>query len=79
VVRHCCVPVAPRPAAGKPAHVVITPTTARALANGTATVVMQLSPGQQVILIERAGGWVLVARDGKNLGYIEAKALAKLD
>jgi hypothetical protein len=41
-------------------------------------VVMQLSPGQQVVLIESAGGWVLVARDGKKLGYVEEKSLIRL-
>jgi hypothetical protein len=74
------VPVAaPRPAVSRPTHVVIAPTTVRQLANATAATVMQLSPGQQVILVESAGGWVLVARDGKNLGYVEAKALLKLE
>jgi hypothetical protein len=70
---------AARPVASKPTHVVIVPTPVRRAANATGPAVMQLSPGQQVILVESAGGWVLVARDGKNLGYIEAKALAKLE
>ncbi len=45
---------------------------------GTAPIVVQLSPGQQVVLIESASGWALVARDGKKLGYIEEKVLARL-
>jgi hypothetical protein len=40
---------------------------------------VQLSPGQQVVLVETANGWVLIARDGKKLGYVEEKALARLN
>jgi hypothetical protein len=56
----------------------ITPVGVRQAAGGSAPVVVQLTPGQQVVLIEGAGGWVLVARDGKRLGYVEEKALARL-
>jgi hypothetical protein len=62
----------------KPTHVVITPTDVRQTANDSAPVVLQLPPGSQVYLVDTAGGWVLVARDGKKLGYVERTALAKL-
>jgi hypothetical protein len=39
---------------------------------------LQLVPGAQVVLIETANGWTLIARDGKKLGYVEDKALARL-
>jgi Bacterial SH3 domain len=62
----------------KPTHVVITPTDVRQTANASAPVVLQLPPGSQVYLVDTAGDWVLVARDGKKLGYVERTALAKL-
>jgi hypothetical protein len=62
----------------KPTHVVIAPTGVRQTADSAAPVVIQLSPGQQVALVESANGWVLVAREGKKLGYVEEKALARL-
>jgi hypothetical protein len=69
-------PVATFPA--KPTHVVIAPTVVRQTADGKGPVVIQLVPGTQVRLVETAGGWVLIARDGKRLGFIEAKALLTL-
>jgi uncharacterized caspase-like protein len=62
----------------RPTHVVIAPVGVRQTASGAASVVVQLTPGQQVVLIESANGWVLVARDGKRLGYVEEAALARL-
>jgi uncharacterized caspase-like protein len=62
----------------KPTHVVIAPAQVRQSASDTAPVVIQLTAGTQVRLIENAGGWVLVARDGKKLGYVEAKAIVAL-
>jgi WD40 repeat protein len=46
--------------------------------HGTAAVVVELSPGMQVSLIEASGGWALIAREGRRLGYVEAKALVRL-
>ena len=62
----------------KSTHVVITPTGVRQNASSVAPVVVQLAPGAQVVLVETSGGWVLVARGGKRLGYVEAKTLLRL-
>ena len=63
----------------KSTHVVIAPTTVRQTADDKAPAVVELAPGTQVRLVETAGGWVLITRDGKRLGYVEAaKALAPL-
>ena len=62
----------------KPTHVVIAPAQVRQSASETAPIVIQLTAGTQVRLMESAGGWVLVARDGKRLGYVEEKAVASL-
>lgn len=61
-----------------PTHVVIAPVSVRRTASGTAALVVNLAPGTQVRLIGTAGGWVLIAREGKKLGYVEAKALAMM-
>jgi hypothetical protein len=63
---------------GRPTHVVTAPTRVRAEASGTAAVVVELAPGTQVSLVMTSGGWALVARDGKRLGYVEEGALARL-
>jgi len=62
----------------KPTHVVIAPATVRQSANESAAVIIELSAGTQVRLIESAGGWVLVAREGKRLGYLDGKMVAPL-
>jgi Caspase domain/Bacterial Ig domain/Bacterial SH3 domain len=62
----------------KPTHVVIAPAQVRQSASDTAPVLIQLTAGTQVRLMESAGGWVLVARDGKKLGYVDAKAIVSL-
>jgi WD40 repeat protein len=61
-----------------PTHVVIAASTVRQSASATSGAVVELSPGMQVRLIETSGGWMLVAREGKKLGYIEAKAVLGL-
>jgi hypothetical protein len=38
----------------------------------------QLSPGTTVTLIEDANRWQFVAKDGKKLGYVEEKMLARI-
>ena len=45
---------------------------------GNAPGLVQLSPDQQVVLIESANGWVLIAREGEKLGYVEENSLARL-
>jgi uncharacterized caspase-like protein len=67
---------APLPA--KPTHVVVAPVDVKASAADTAVTVTHLTPGTQVRLIQTAGGWVLVARDGKQLGYVQSNAIAGL-
>jgi WD40 repeat protein/uncharacterized caspase-like protein len=62
----------------KPTHVVIAPVVVRQSANDKAPQVIELRPGTQVRLIETAGGWVLIARDGKRLGFVEHNALVDL-
>ena len=62
----------------KPTHVVIAPTSVRQTADPISAVVNQLSPGSQVRIVETKNGWVLIARDGKRLGYVEASTLLTL-
>lgn len=62
----------------KPTHVVIAPVDVKDSASSTAATVIQLTPGAQVRLIETASGWVLIARDGQKLGYIQDSAIAGL-
>lgn len=62
----------------KPTHVVIAPSRLRQAPNADAAVIIELTAGTQVQFVETAEGWVLVARGGKNLGYIEARNLARL-
>jgi hypothetical protein len=61
-----------------PTHVVIAATTVRQAASATSNAVSELSPGVQVRLMETSGGWVLVAREGRRLGYVDSKAIAGL-
>lgn len=62
----------------EPTHAVIAPVGARRTADSAAPVMVQLSPGEKVVLVERAGGWVLVVREGKRLGYVEENTLVRL-
>jgi hypothetical protein len=59
-------------------HVVIEKATVRQTADGLGELSTELPAGTQVRIVETAEGWALVARDGKRLGYIEAKKLATL-
>src|SRR5262249_13440529 len=62
----------------KPTHVVTAPAAVRQAASDQAPVVRQLKEGVQVRVIETSAGWVLIARDGHKLGYVEASALLEL-
>jgi hypothetical protein len=62
----------------KPTHVVVAPVDVKASAADTAVTVTHLTPGTQVRLIQTSGGWVLIARDGQKLGYVQATAIAGL-
>lgn len=59
----------------KPTHVVIKPSDLFAKAGGTGTAIQQLKPGTLVTLVKTEEGWVLVAREGKNLGYLASDNL----
>jgi WD40 repeat protein len=61
-----------------PTHVVIASATVREAASSGAPSVLNLTPGTQVRLVETDGGWVLIARDGKKIGYVEANVLLGL-
>jgi WD40 repeat protein/uncharacterized caspase-like protein len=62
----------------EPTHVVLVRTQVRESAGETGSAVAELTPGAKVALVETRGGWALVAREGKRLGYVEATALAGL-
>ena len=59
-------------------HVVIMAATVRQSPNDAAAAVTQLDPGTQVRLVQTSAGWVLIAREGKQIGYVEQKSLSTL-
>jgi uncharacterized caspase-like protein len=61
-----------------PTHVIVAPVDVKTTASDTGVTVTHLPPGTQVRLIETANGWVLIARDGQKLGYVESNAIAGL-
>jgi WD40 repeat protein len=62
----------------KPTHVVIASAVVHPAGSESAPVLVELTPGTQVRVIESSGDWVIVAREGKKLGYVQAKTLAGL-
>ncbi|WP_334403190.1 caspase family protein [Bradyrhizobium sp. AZCC 2289] len=64
----------------KPTHVVVSqlPVDVYAAAARSGAVVQHLPPGTTVTLLEGANGWQLVAKDGQKLGFVEEKALLRL-
>ena len=62
----------------KPTHVVIAPATVRSAPDARSTAAAQLPAGAQVAIVRREGGWTVVVRDGKELGYVEESALVAL-
>ena len=64
--------------AAKPTHVVVTPVDVKDSTSDAASSVRHLRPGTQVRVLEAAGGWVLIARDGEKLGYVQDNAIAGL-
>jgi hypothetical protein len=40
--------------------------------------VTELPAGSQVTLVQSEGQWVIVARDGKRIGYVEERTLLRL-
>jgi hypothetical protein len=65
-------------APAKPTHVVILPASVKSGMDPTAAIVTQLPAGSQVRVIETKNGWVLIARDGQKIGYVEEKDLLAL-
>jgi hypothetical protein len=56
----------------------VLPAAVRSEARQDAEARADLPVGTQVVLLESKGGWALVVRDGRKLGYVDAKALARL-
>jgi WD40 repeat protein/uncharacterized caspase-like protein len=62
----------------KPTHVVVTSVDVKHAASDSALTVVRLAPGSQVRLMETANGWVLIARDGQKLGYVQENSIVGL-
>jgi hypothetical protein len=63
------------PPSTRPTHVVIAPAEVFSGAGGRGASVQRLAPGTLVTLVETAQGWILVARDGKTVGYVAQNVL----
>lgn len=50
----------------------------RQAAAATGAVVTELPAGSQVSVVKREGSWIIVARGGKQLGYVEERSLLAL-
>lgn len=61
-----------------PTHVVIREAPLFEAPDGARITGEPLKPGTQVRIVELKGGWVLVARDGAQLGYVKEAGLAGL-
>lgn len=62
-----------------PTHVIIKPVPVRQTAAQTSPISVELSIGMQVTLVESVKGWVLLARDGKSIGYVEDRHIDAQD
>ena len=62
----------------KPTHVVIAPADVYEQLAGQGSKLEQLSPGTLVALMKAEQGWVLVARDGKAIGYVAENQIARM-
>jgi len=62
----------------KPTHVVVVAADVKSSAGEGAATVTHLSPGTQVRLLETQSGWILIAREGQKLGYVQQSAVAGL-
>ena len=70
---------APTSVPTKPTHVVVLSfAEVHAVAGASTAVVQKLPSGTLVRLVETTSGWLLIAKDGQKLGYVEEKALLKL-
>jgi WD40 repeat protein/uncharacterized caspase-like protein len=61
-----------------PSHVVIRSANAFESASTSAKVTIVLTPGTQVRMLTTSNGWVLIARDGSKVGFVQESALAAL-
>ena len=61
-----------------PTHVLIRPERVRGRPAPDASGERQLSPGAQVHVLRLADQWAVIAREGQELGYVPADALARL-
>ncbi|MBY2985685.1 caspase family protein [Rhizobium leguminosarum] len=61
----------------KPSHVVILDVDVRSQAGGSETVA-RLHPGVIVSIVRAVDGWVLVARDGEDVGFVPKETLAEV-
>lgn len=66
------------PPPSKPTHVVLAPTDVFAEANAAGAATSELVPGTAVALVRSEQGWVLIAKDGKPLGYVPEASLAPI-
>ena len=62
----------------KPTHVVIAPVDVFGAAGTEGAAVSKLAPGSLVALVRTERGWVLIAKDGKSLGYVAEGSLAPI-
>ncbi len=61
----------------KPTHVVIKPTGLFQKAGGDGQAATKLKPGTMVTLVRTEDGWTLIAKDGKQLGFVADGSLAQ--
>ena len=65
------------PISTRPTHVIVLPAPVRAGA-GSGDKVGDLAPGTTVVVVRSEGGWTLVARDGREVGFVNAGSLLAL-
>ena len=61
-----------------PTHMVIRTERVRQKAASAAPGERELPPGTMVRVLEFAGDWAIVARDGEKLGYVPFEAILKM-
>jgi hypothetical protein len=65
----------PTTAATEPTHVVITPADVFTAAGGRGAPVERLPAGTLLSLVKTDQGWMLMAKDGKSVGYVASDHL----
>jgi uncharacterized protein YgiM (DUF1202 family) len=61
-----------------PTHILMSPSNVRQFATEDAPIVVELKAGTTVRLLEASGGWALIAREGRKLGYVDSKSLLQM-